>query len=458
MAKKKNIHGEEMGAPASKQKRMESLSGKTQVIAVGLILAIIGSLICSSYAKDTLTNYTGYGMLLTGIATFILGIFATAVAALKIRLTQKTRASPLRVRKPKVLFFSVWAAGVGVALAVIGFLLSSAFAVETLMNDTGYGMLIAGTFVVFVGFLGTAFTTVRVRGAISEVQSGVIVGLKAQKPKAQLNGKLAIGAGVVVTLVGSIVAGSYAKEMMMNYAGFVMLLTGIAILSVGISQTVVKILRARWNLIGGDDNEPRVMLGSIWAISIGAMLVINGSLIASSYEKSTLMNYTGFGMLLAGTGVFIYGMFQTARISAMSAMGYLSSKRAHDLEGYRIREKVKFSERLRGAGKNLVKTSAILNLAGVMFAIGLLFFSLWQLDLIVSGPVWWQSSQYGAGWSWPGPGAYANDYFQCFFWKTTIGQAYDTLFLLIFISFIVLFASAFFWPRFRAKNAETNQI
>jgi hypothetical protein len=57
-----------------------------------------------------------------------------------------------------------------------------------------------------------------------------------------------------------------------------------------------------------------------------------------------------------------------------------------------------------------------------------------------------------SGWNWPGPGAYANDYFQCFLWKTTVGQAYDILFLMIFISFIVLFASAFFWPRWRAKT------
>ena len=108
------------------------------------------------------------------------------------------------------------------------------------------------------------------------------------------------------------------------------MLIGIAVLSAGISQTVVLVLKNRWNLneycLG--ENEPRIVLGSIWAICIGAMLVINGSLIASSYAKSTLMNYAGFGMLLAGTGVFVYGMFETARISAMSAMGYLTGKRA----------------------------------------------------------------------------------------------------------------------------------
>ena len=161
-------------------------------------------------------------------------------------------------------------------------------------------------------------------------------------------------------------------------------------------------------------------------------------------------------MLLAGTGVFVYGIFETARISAM---GYLSSRRNNtcneDVEDLALKKREKFSKRSRNFWNYLVTTRALLNIAGIMVAMGLLFFSLWQLDIIVSGPVWYQNLD-GSGWSWPGPGAYSNDYFQCFLWKTTIGQAYDTLFLLIFISFIVLFASAFFWPRWRVKNNELN--
>ncbi len=180
------------------------------------------------------------------------------------------------------------------------------------------------------------------------------------------------------------------------------------------------------------------------------MLLINGSLVASSYAKNTLMNYAGFGMLLAGTGVFVYGVFETARISAT---GYLSIKKIQmPNRTISYNQKETFASRIQNSGRQLVKTSAVFNLAGVMVAVGLLFFSLWQLDLIVSGPVWWESSPGGQGWSWPGPGAYANDYFQCFVWKTTVGQAYDTLFMLIFISFIVIFASAFFWPRRRLRN------
>ena len=153
-------------------------------------------------------------------------------------------------------------------------------------------------------------------------------------------------------------------------------------------------------------------------------------------------------MLLAGTGVFVYGMFETARISAM---GLLSNKNNINLLRKRAASKKNQQEtrssRLRSTLKTLVTTSAILNLSGVIAAVCVLFFSLWQLDIIVSGPVWWAYSPEGPGWSWAGPGPYADEYFQCFLWKTTIGQAYDTLFMLVFLSFIVMFASAYFWPK-----------
>ncbi len=136
-------------------------------------------------------------------------------------------------------------------------------------------------------------------------------------------------------------------------------------------------------------------------------------------------------------------MFETARFSAM---GYLNFRRIKKpKKAKRIEQKETRATRIKERWHNLVRTSTIVNLIGVMVAMGLLFFSLWQLDLIVSGPVWWSGG--GHGWSWPGPGPYSDDYFQCYLWKTTIGQAYDTLFMLIFISFIIVFASAFFWPR-----------
>jgi len=83
-----------MGAPArTKEKGQEALSSKTKVIVIGLVLAIIGSVISSSYAKATLTNYTGFGMLLAGIAVFVFGICATATATVEARLSRAKPAS-----------------------------------------------------------------------------------------------------------------------------------------------------------------------------------------------------------------------------------------------------------------------------------------------------------------------------------------------------------------------------
>ena len=66
-------------------------------------------------------------------------------------------------------------------------------------------------------------------------------------------------------------------------------------------------------------------------------------------------------------------------------------------------------------------------------------FSVWQLDLIVVRPVWapleenieWFSAMRDSGYL-----AYSQVPFQCFLWKTTVGEAYDTLFMLNFLSFI----------------------
>jgi MFS family permease len=338
-----------------------------------------------------------------------------------------------------MLFPSIWAIGVGLVLSIIGSTLSSSYAKNSVTNSTGFGMLLTGICFFVLGIFGALLGTLQT----SLNRNSREVGLRVDRPRFLSNSILSIGVGLVLTIVGSIVAGSYAKETPLNYTGFGMLLIGVAVLTLGMSGTAVTIVKSTWILNQSNDAEAGIILGSIWAIGIGAMLIITGSLIASSYAKTTLMNYSGFAMLLSGTAVFVYGLFETARFSTM---GFLSGKWTGNWER---RDNL---PRLKNFWSNLVKTTAIFNLAGVMVAMGLLFFSLWQLDLIVSGPVWWQSSPNGRGWSWSGPGAYAKDYFQCFIWKTTVGQAYDTFFMLIFISFILLFASAFFWPRSRVKN------
>lgn len=85
------------------------------------------------------------------------------------------------------------------------------------------------------------------------------------------------------------------------------------------------------------------------------------------------MNYTGFGMLLAGTGVFVYGLFETARLYAM---GYLNNKLIHKPQRVTRKLEMKkgpFSGRLKNSMTHLVKTSAILNLACIIAAVCILF-------------------------------------------------------------------------------------
>lgn len=429
------------------KKREIPHTNKTEVVVIGLVLAIIGSIIAGSYEKDTLTNFAGCGMLLAGVATCVLGICATAITSLNTRLTQQTPAIN-KAKKPKMLCPSIWAIGIGMILTIIGSVLGSASPKDSMINTAGFAMMLTGICVSVLGAFGAALGLLKIELNKKKNQ----LGIKVDRPRILFFSILSMGIGIVLFVIGSILANAYEKQSIMNYVGFVMLLSGVAILSLGISGTVASTLRSRLELDEEceGDYRPSVILGSIWAIGIGSMLIINGSLIASGYEKSTLMNYAGFAMLLVGTGVFVYGVFETAR---MTATGYLNNKLIYkSTRKCTAKKKETVQERLKNFSNNLIKTSAILNLTGVMAAICVLFFSLWQLDLIVSGPVWWSSLPNGQGTGWSHPnGAYAEQYFQCFFWKTTVGQAYDTLFMLIFISFIVLFASAFFWPRTRPK-------
>ena len=255
----------------------------------------------------------------------------------------------------------------------------------------------------------------------------------------------AIATGLILTLIGSVMSSNWARDTMINWVGFGMVLVGIGIFVFGIFGTAAKTLKVRL-----DQKTPacikvntiRALIRRIWAVGVRIVLFIIGSIVGSCYAKETMLNYAGFGLQLAGIAFLVLGAFETARISANI---YVSSKRASDMLG--AKPKKSFGERARSFWKYLVTSRTLYNIAGVMASLSLLLFSIWQLDIILTGPVWWEASPEGMGWTWYGPGAYAKAPFQCFLWKTTIGQAYDTLFLLIFISFILQFVSVFFWRR-----------
>ncbi|MDR1992627.1 MAG: hypothetical protein LBQ98_03885 [Nitrososphaerota archaeon] len=424
----------------SKGNSQKAFGGRTEVLITGLILAIVGAMVGGTFEKGTLTNYMGFGMLLVGIAVFVVGICSVFTTNIEAR-TRRENPDFFRGKKRLPIYNSIWAIGAGLILAVLGSMLASVFDRALLINTVGFGMLLTGIGVSVLGLSSVALETVKIE-LLRDQPS------KVKTPRALLFSIISLGLGFVFLIIGTILAESYAKDTLFNDSGFGMLIAGIAILCLGAAGTAVTLLKARLYRQSEVSNEPQpqIVFGSIWAIGIGIMFLIIGLILTGNFAKNTFMNYTGFGMLLAGAGVFVYGLFETAKASAMGYLNYRSSrKNIHTKRATQPRSRVlQFSF----FWKNMVRTSSIFNLAGIIASVCILFFSIWQLDMIVSGPVWWSSEEQGMGYGWSHPnGAYANDYFQCFMWKTTIGQAYDTLFMLIFISFIVMFLSAYFWPK-----------
>jgi hypothetical protein len=96
------------GLPArAKANKPKMLSPSIWAIGVGIVLAIIGSLLCGTYAKDIVTNAAGFVLLLTGICISVRGAFGTALLILKIELDQNKKQLGIEVDKPRILFFSI---------------------------------------------------------------------------------------------------------------------------------------------------------------------------------------------------------------------------------------------------------------------------------------------------------------------------------------------------------------
>ena len=96
-----------------------------------------------------------------------------------------------------------------------------------------------------------------------------------------------------------------------------------------------------------------------------------------------------------------------------------------------------------------MKLKQLLALLGIGVSFLMLLHSLWQLDMIAAPPVW---SDY---WQSP-PGGLYKQSFQCGFWfRTTIGNAYDYFLSVAVLSWFLLLASMFgllFYMERRARK------
>jgi len=79
------------------------------------------------------------------------------------------------------------------------------------------------------------------------------------------------------------------------------------------------------------------------------------------------------------------------------------------------------------------------NVLGIILSISTGLFlqvlAIWQLDLIMVHPVWdwvWSTTTQYASWPW-----------ECWFWHSTVGEAYNTLLAFILIGFFIAVLGVF---------------
>jgi len=80
--------------PQGRRQKTRQRKGKNEAVIAGLVLAIIGSIIAGSFEKNSLTNYAGFGMLLVGIAAFVVGACSIASANIENRLRRDMPDAP----------------------------------------------------------------------------------------------------------------------------------------------------------------------------------------------------------------------------------------------------------------------------------------------------------------------------------------------------------------------------
>jgi ribosomal protein L40E len=137
-----------------KVKKSKFLFASIWVIAVGVVLAVIGSVIGGTWARYTLMNDVGFVMLWVGVGVLVFGAFGVITSFIKERF---------KMKKPKFLFASVWVIAVGVVLAVVGSVVGSTWARYTTMNDMGFAMLWVGVGVLVFGAFGIVSAFARAR-------------------------------------------------------------------------------------------------------------------------------------------------------------------------------------------------------------------------------------------------------------------------------------------------------
>ncbi len=131
-----------------------------RIMADGLALCVVGSIIAQFSAKYTAENYVGFGMLLIGVFPMSFGVFKVINEAIKEYLNKARLTKTIRVNQ-KSLFRSLWVVAFAVAACLVGFTVANEWAIASILNYVGYSLLLLGTVTLLLGHGGIviAFTS-----------------------------------------------------------------------------------------------------------------------------------------------------------------------------------------------------------------------------------------------------------------------------------------------------------
>jgi hypothetical protein len=201
-----------------------------QIVSYGLSSALVGSLIASTWAKFTIENYTGFGLLVVGLGVIIFGVFGIISGY----IVGISHGAPISVGLKNVAY--------GLALFVIGSVTASLSAKYTIQNYLGFSILLVGIFVVTFG----AFKVIS-EGAKEYINRMKLINPIKVHEKALSRSLLIVAFAIAACITGYTIADQWSMASLENYFGYGLLLVGTVTLLTGHGGLVVAFSLPRIN-------------------------------------------------------------------------------------------------------------------------------------------------------------------------------------------------------------------
>ena len=287
-------------------KHLQFSSRGVWVIATGLSSFILGSILGGSFAKYTLENNVGGGMLFSGIALMIIGVVGTTITY------AKAYSKSVQARKTFVVLIAF-----GVLLFLFGSGLGNFFAKYTLGNYLGFGMFLAGIAAIIFGGFGVTTTLLR----------------EKKQQKFSSRGVWVIASGLSSFILGSILSDSWAEFTLENYLGLGMLLAGIVSIIIGVIGSMAAY--ARISLKSAEARK--TFIHCVEANNIDSIKDENSKRLLEETETKLLITLKGKDIMAVADLAVILGFSSKAVRNLLDKI--ISQKK---IEGYITNDREKF--------------------------------------------------------------------------------------------------------------------